>query len=513
MNYKRKTVLLIAAATVLRCIIASSIALGNDEVYYRMYAQYLQANYFDHPPAVGWLIRCSTVNLLFTNELFVRLGAIVCAAMCTWLIFLCGKKINSERTGYFAAVMYTACIYSSIIAGTFILPDSPQLVCWLAGLYILLGIVTDSSITKSKKRKLFWFGAIMGLGMLCKIHTAFLWLGFLLYALMYNRQWFKQPALYIAGFITVLFFYPVIQWNINHHFVTYLYHSNRVNVAGGGIDIAAFGSFAAGQVFYYNPVLFFLFAMALIATLRKLVPLSASYRRLLLLTSLPLIVLATGIAIFKTVLPHWTGPAYIALLLLTACHLQRNTSLKTSTVSSLPAVLRYATGFIVVLALLGIAAIHFYPGTLGKKEKTFYGEGDFTLDMYGWHQLKNNMDAIMQQDAQQHVMKNDAAIVCNKWFPAAHLDVYVAMPLHKRCIAIGDTNDIHQYVWINAERKALQQGDDAYCIVPSNEMVDVKAVYQKYFSTIIPGPVIEQRRSGTICRYFYVWRLKNFIAQ
>jgi hypothetical protein len=87
LSYKKKTFILIAIATLVRCIIAGSIELGNDEVYYRMYAQYLQWNYFDHPPIVGWLIRFTTANLMLDTEFFIRLGAIISAALTTWLLF------------------------------------------------------------------------------------------------------------------------------------------------------------------------------------------------------------------------------------------------------------------------------------------------------------------------------------------------------------------------------------------------------------------------------------------
>ena len=135
MNYKKKTLLLIIIATIVRCITAGSIDLGNDEVYYRMYAQYLQWNYFDHPPVVGWLIRFTTANLYFSHEFFIRPGAIASAAITTWFIFLSGSKLNNAFTGYLAAIIYTATLYGSIIAGTFILPDSPQMVCWAGGIY------------------------------------------------------------------------------------------------------------------------------------------------------------------------------------------------------------------------------------------------------------------------------------------------------------------------------------------------------------------------------------------
>lgn len=170
--------MLILLATITRLIAAGCIELGNDEVYYRMYAQHLQWNYFDHPPLVGWLIRCTSLNLSLDNELFIRLGAVASAAITTWLLFLCGKKLATEYTGFLAAAIYTATIYGSIIAGIFILPDSPQMVCWVAGLYLLIDIAKYSSINRTKKRKLVLFGIVMGAGMLCKIHTSFLWLGF-----------------------------------------------------------------------------------------------------------------------------------------------------------------------------------------------------------------------------------------------------------------------------------------------------------------------------------------------
>jgi 4-amino-4-deoxy-L-arabinose transferase-like glycosyltransferase len=506
LNFKKKTLVLIAVASFLRCITAACIGLGNDEVYYRMYAQYLQWNYFDHPPMVGWLIRFTTADLFFDNGFFIRLGAIISAAATTWFFFLSGKKLNNDYTGFLAAVIYTATIYGSIIAGTFILPDSPQMVCWASGLYLLIDIVQFNLTDKYAKRKIILFGFVMGLGMLCKIHTSFLWLGFLLYIIFYNRQWLKEPTLYIAGIITLLFFYPVIKWNIDNNFVTYLYHSNRVKMAGGGFDITSFATFTAGQVMYYNPVIFFFIIAATVAAFKNKLQILLAEKRLLLLCSLPLIIIAVFISLFKNVLPHWTGPAYSGLILLTACYFSTNKK-------AIPAPLFMATALLAVITTAGIIVINFMPGTLGKKDKLFLGDGDFTLDMYGWDSLKKDLQQIFQRDLQTNTMAGDAVIISNKWFPAAHIDYYIALPLQKDVIAIGDTSDIHQYAWINKERKILQAGDDAYCIVPSNNYFDVRAVYAAYFATILNPLVIEQKRSGTTCRYFYIWRLKNFIAK
>ncbi len=512
MNYKRQTLLLILIATIIRSIVAGTIGLGNDEVYYRMYAQYLQWNYFDHPPMVAWLIRCTTANLLLHQEFFIRLGAIISAAVTTWILFLCGKKLNNGYTGFLAAALYTATIYGSIVAGIFILPDSPQMVCWAAGLYLLIDIISINAINKISKKKLIYFGVVMGLGMLCKIHTSFLWLGFLLYIIFYNRKWLQEATLYLSGIITIVFFYPVIQWNINNHFVTYLYHSQRVSIGDSSFNFDSFITFFAGQIFYFNPIIFILLIIVIIKTLKNKFFIDAAQKKLLLLCSLPLIIITTAVSLFKEVLPHWAGPAYTALILLTAYYFSAKEK-KYFQKNILPKPILAATILIAAIITAGVLLINFYPGTLGKKDKIFLGEGDFTLDMYGWNSFKKDFKKILDADLQSGNMKTDAVIICNKWFPAAHIDNYVAIPLQKNVIAIGDTNEIHQYAWINAKRKMLQAGDDAYCIVPSNYYADVKEIYAPYFATILPPQIIEQKRSGVVCRSFYIWRLKNFRAK
>lgn len=505
--------MLIAIASLVRCITAFCTELGNDEVYYRMYAQYLQWNYFDHPPMVGWMIRLTTANLLFDNEFFIRLGAVISAALTTWFIFLSGRKLNNAHTGYLAAVIYTATIYGSIVAGTFILPDSPQMVFWSAGLYLLTDIAQYKNITRVKKRRLLLFGLIAGLGMLCKIHTSFLWAGFLLYLLLYNRQWFRQPQLYLSVMVTLLFFYPVIKWNIDNHFLTYLYHSKRVNVAESGFDISAFLSFAGGQVLYCNPVIFILFIPATIAAFKNELRVLSSQKRLLLLCSLPLIIIATVISFFKPVLPHWTGPAYSGLVLLTACYLDKRKRRSLFERRIMPKPLLIANTFLFALISSGILFINFIPGTAGRKDNNYLGDGDFTLDMYGWKKFNGDFQKLIRSDLEKGLVKPNAGILSNKWFPAAHIDYYAAMPLKKDLLAIGDTNDIHQYAWINNARNPLLPGDDAYYISPSNYYTDAAALYGDLFTSILPPVIIEQERNGRICRRFYIWRLKNFIAK
>lgn len=481
-------------------IVAATLELGNDEVYYRLYAEPLQWNYFDHPPMVGWLIRLSTFNLFIDNTFTIRLGAVICGAITTWLMYQCGKRLVNEYTGFLAAFLYTANIYGSIIAGTFILPDSPQMVWWVASLFLLIKITETKYITKKSARDIVWFGVCTGMGMLCKIHTVFLWLGFGLYILLYCRDWLKHWSIYAAASAAILIFTPVLIWNVQNDFITYTYHSRRVDVSSGGLNIESFFSFVGGQIFYCNPVVFFLIARAI---WHRDLFVKPANKRLLLLAGLPLIFLATAISLFKELLPHWTGPAFSSLILLTASYYSRN-QLRARSKRFAPVGFSFANALLLFIIATGITVILLFPGTLGSKGNERKGDGDFTLDMYGWKGFSRSFDSIYHSTHAKAV--NDKTIILsNEWFPAAHIDFYVARPLHIQTVALGPIEDIHQYHWLNRQRGSLTDSMDLYIISPSNYWVNREKF--SFLKNVIPlhSDTIIQYRNKQEARRFYVY--------
>ncbi|MGE5424707.1 MAG: ArnT family glycosyltransferase, partial [Syntrophothermus sp.] len=123
---RKYLLILILISFLIRAMAAWLIELGNDEVYYRLYALYPDWSHFDHPPMVGWIIQLFSLNLTLHSEFFLRLGFVVTGTFSTWIIFLIGKEISDDLTGLYAAILYTSSIYCSIIAGIFIMPDGPQ---------------------------------------------------------------------------------------------------------------------------------------------------------------------------------------------------------------------------------------------------------------------------------------------------------------------------------------------------------------------------------------------------
>ncbi len=126
---------------------------------------------------------------------------------------------------------------------------------------------------------------------------------------------------------------------------------------------------------------------------------------------------------------------------------------------------------------MGVGVINYYPGPLSPfKEETKLGKGDVTLDMFGWNQVNDNLKTIIRED--------NPTIISSKWYPAAHIDYYVARPNNWRLITLGKITDTHKYEEISHRRGGIKRGDNAYFIAVSNYFTDPEVLYDDYFESI-----------------------------
>ena len=508
MNFRKQVLLLILLSTLLRCCIALFLEFGNDEVYYWTYGIHLQWNYFDHPPIIALLIRLTTFNFYFQSEFFVRLGPIICAAVNTWLIYLIGRKVKDEKTGWYAALLYTSSLYCSIIAGTFILPDSPQVLFWVLSIYLMTEILDENLPVKKQNLFLIFLGLAIGLCIMSKVHGIFLWFGFGLYILFFRKNLLKSPYLYLSAILTVIVISPIFFWNWQNHFITYSFHNDRVGFFGKHIDTDSFLQQIFGSIFYNNPVNYILYIITFVAIARKTLDLPVKFIRLYLLIGLPLIIVLIVMSLFNETLPHWSGPAYISIILLTAAFF----SSRNPQSSKIPSGIRIALLLFLVIVVAGIPAIRWLPAQLGNKEERILGKGDVMLDMNGWKKFSSQFDSLCKSDVSSGRMKSNPFIISDDWFPAAHLDYYLARPLGINMVAIGKLRDIHHYAWLNQERPALMPGDDAYFIYPSNYYGPPRVQLKLYFTQVDDSIVLVQKRSGVPVRNFVIYRMHDYLG-
>lgn len=494
---------LILIAGIIRSIVAATTLLGNDEVYYVFYPEHLQLNYFDHPLGIALFLKFFTLNGLLNHEFFIRLGSIICSALNTWIIYKIGSQIKDERTGWFAALLYNASIYCSIIAGIFILPDSPQTTFWLLGLLLMHRLFfTDLSVSRKRNTTLL-LGICIGLCTICKIHGVFLWLGAGLYIVFFNRKWLSYWWLYVAVLITLIIISPILIWNIQNDFIMYRFQGGRVD-ASQPLHYDYMLTEIAGEFFYNNIFNVVMIIVAVVAFVKKKIFLSKQKYYWILFSALPIIIIFWIFSLRGNTLPHWSGPGYMTLLLLAAAYWSDKSQVK------IPFLLKASLTFILIVLIGGVLTVRYYPGTLGNKDEAYLGDGDFTLDMYGWNKLAPVMDSIYQKDLALGKIHPDVFLTANKWFPAAHINYYVAQPLKKPFYAIGDLIDIHHYKWLNEQRKYDPAGKDAYAIVPSNMFYDAANIYNNNFLYIDTAAIVPQYRSGALVRKFYVIRLHQY---
>jgi hypothetical protein len=500
-SYTKRTLYLIGIMAFLKMVVAPFFELGNDEVYYWTYALQPDWNHFDHPPIIGLLIRLTTFNLQWDNELSLRLGSIFSAALATWFVFKLGKLLDGERLGWLAALIYSASVYTGFLAGFFILPDSPQMPFWIGALYIMAHLL----IYRNENNQLInWIllGLMIGLAALCKVHGLFLWFGFGLFILFKRIAWLLNWRLYIGVLITLLCLLPIVFWNIQYDFITYKFHSERVTHAG--LLWKSFAQELGGEMAYQNPILFMLFILSIIALFSKRIKFKQKRITIwLCFMSIPMLMVFWAVSLFNPTLPHWSGPAFIPLFFIAALYLQNKTF------AVFPNLLKAAFFLVGFVLVIGVGLVQLAPRNFGSQDLANYGEYCPTLDLSGWKKFGIAFNQLVENDIATNKMKKGAPIIVDKWFPAGHLEFYVTKPFGISLIGIGTLPNLHKFAWLNEERKQIQLGDDAYCIVPSNLPTDPNLIYGKYYSEIEKPIVINQVRSGANIRYFNVYRLKS----
>jgi len=489
--------------------IASFQELGNVEAYYWALSRKLEWNYFDHPPMVAWLIRLTTLNLFVHNELFVRLGAILSSAICTWLMYLIGNALYNARAGWFAALLYATSTYSGMGIGVYILPDSPQMVFWLASIFTLIKIVRLNSQNSHSRGQWLLFGLLVGFCIMCKVHGVFLWIGAVLYFLIYDHAGLKNRYVLIAMGVTLIIISPIIIWNFQHHFISYRFHSNRINISASDVDGVRFIKQFSKIIFLTGPIHFVLICISIFYVVKGKLLRAEREIRLLLLCCFPLILVVCFIGIFIETLPHWPGPALSTLLVLPAIKLASN--LKNKKIG-VPTVLKFGIAYFLVIVAVDYFSVAVFPGTLSiEKEGMKIGSDDATLDMYGWKQAGKKFDSLYWADITVKLMPAGVPVVVTDWITAAHIDYYIGTPLGPETWGLGDAYSLHQYFWMNKYKKTLVKGENAYGIIPSNlytykNFNKVTDNFRGYnFAIVFP-----EYRGGIICKVYYVIRLYNY---
>ncbi len=312
---------LLALGLFLHAVFGGLLTLSVDEAHYALYADKLALSYFDHPPLVGWLqwplvalgvpdgvLRLIPQALWLTACLSARrIAQQLPALVPAWKT----DHYTQEVAGLWAVALVLLAPLLHVL-GVGLLPDTLLMVLSLLLMEVSLRLSTTPHTKQTAQARLrLWLtaGVLLGLAGLSK-YTAILPAAALILTLCCAQglRWLRTPGPWLALTIACALVSPVFYWNAQHEWVSFVYQLNHGS--GGHWQARRLLGFFGLQLVAYGPLLF----LGGYLVLRQLAG-SRNWPALGLLSFflLPFLVTA-GLSGGGGSLPHWTGPAWLALI-------------------------------------------------------------------------------------------------------------------------------------------------------------------------------------------------------
>lgn len=211
-----------AYSVVIRLLYSSLMDIIPEEAYYWNYAQHLDFGYLDHPPMVAWLVRLST-SLFGHNAFAVRLPALLCWIGTSVFVWKSAMLLFNKTTA-FVSMALLACLPIFFMTGFYTSPDAFLYLFWAGCAYFI-----QCAVLLDRKNSWYVVGLLAGLGLLSKYTMGILGLSVILFLLIdpRARKWLSRPEPYLAILISVVIFSPVIYWNAQNGWVSFLFQSTR----------------------------------------------------------------------------------------------------------------------------------------------------------------------------------------------------------------------------------------------------------------------------------------------
>jgi len=259
----RNTALTVLALVALRLVAAAGTPLTFDEAYYWMWSKHLAGGYYDHPPAAALVIRLGTM-IAGDTELGVRLVSILLALPMSYAVYRAAAILfGGVRVAATATVLLNVTMMAAV--GTMIVtPDAPLLVASSLVLFCLAKVLETG-------RGLWWLavGAAVGAALLSKYTALFFGPAILVWLVSVPRlrRWLVSPWPYLGALVAAALFSPVILWNADHQWVSFIKQIGRARIED--FRPALIGELIPTQIVFATPLVWMLGAMGLYALLRR----------------------------------------------------------------------------------------------------------------------------------------------------------------------------------------------------------------------------------------------------
>jgi len=242
----------VAALVASRFIAGAMLPLSADEAYYWLWSKHLAAGYYDHPPAIAYLIRAGTT--LFGKTSFgVRFVPLILSVAATWFVWRAADLLAGDKRSAAAAPLFFNLMLMTAVETMAATPDASL----MAASAMFLWTLAELQTTQDER---WWVaaGAAGGLALLSKYTAFFLGAGALAWILFTRdgRRWLASPWPYLGAVLALAIFSPNIWWNAAHRWQTFVFQFGRVGA--GHFTLRYLAEFLAAQLLLASPVILYL---------------------------------------------------------------------------------------------------------------------------------------------------------------------------------------------------------------------------------------------------------------
>ncbi len=492
-----QVVALIACFVFIQCIVLllTPLNLSGDEAYYWHWSRRLDFSYYEKGPGIAALI-CVGRWLFGDTEFGVRFGALLCQFLISVLIYFFTAREYSRSYAMLIVLTYwSTLLFGSL--GLFMTGDPPLCLFWTIGLIAaVLAVERDDARLWIPSFLAIGVGSLFKYTILILVPTLVL---FLLFTPSRRRQ-LRSPGFLLGCLLLFACLTPVLHWNREHGWINFAENAGHLAASRHPKGLKHFWELVLGQWALVGPLLFPIVVLGFIGGIR-------SWRQgdlaagLYVMSSLPLVLLCSGISFFRPVYANWPMPAFLGALLL-FIH-----SMKNGTLQIRSDHLRRA--LLVNIALLVVCHLLFTGYNFGIPPKLLP-----TKKLVGWQPLGNLVEASLSSDnaeKYEHERRCTCApraafIISEKYVTASEIGFYAAShpPVF---VADPDEPSVTQFdVWSGWEKF---KGKDALLVFTDP---DESKEFEKAFCEIMPAriPLTHRVYGASDLDKFYLYRACDF---
>ncbi len=285
-----------------------------DEGYYAMWSLHLGVGYYDHSPAIAWVVAAG--RALFGEGAFpVRSLVLASTFLVFALLYRLGVLLfNDARVGAVAAIFYAVSV-GVVLSFSIATPDAPAVLFWLATLWACAEF-------EARRNPWWWLlaGAFAGLGLLSKYTVLLLGPGVLLWLLSSaeRRAWFGIWQLWAGALLAVALFLPVVWWNYTHEWISFAFQFGRSTLLGREhfTSLMPLGIFVVALALILLPPAFIFMLIGTGAWLSFGRTWRPRGLALPVLTTAPMLIYFFVHSFISTAQPHWLNPIFAPLTLI-----------------------------------------------------------------------------------------------------------------------------------------------------------------------------------------------------